>query len=216
VLFRNWTTVALALIALTLAAWNARLCERVRLLEQPTASTARKIPAVPARLSDSPAAQTSPPLPPTLPAPSPSPDTADLSAALSRSAAPLRADPGSWPSRERWAGAYGKLEAGEFFRRVYLDLGGKLPAVETLSAFMADPSVDKWERLVERLLTWTSDGDDLSEPQKILLEELRKTRDLEAQVFRDRLQDIEERYERAVRGILDPDQLLRYGARKQR
>jgi hypothetical protein len=40
----------------------------------------------------------------------------------------------------------------EFLRRVYLDLGGRIPRVAEVRDFLADPAPDKRQRLVERLL----------------------------------------------------------------
>ncbi len=41
----------------------------------------------------------------------------------------------------------------EFARRAYLDATGRIPAVEELTAFLADKAADKREKLVDRLLT---------------------------------------------------------------
>src|SRR5262249_38187629 len=40
----------------------------------------------------------------------------------------------------------------EFMRRLYLDLGGRIPSVAEARAFLDDPKPDKRRRLVERLL----------------------------------------------------------------
>src|SRR5439155_24795860 len=41
---------------------------------------------------------------------------------------------------------------GEFLRRVYLDLAGRIPALEETRAFLADTSSDKRTVLIDRLL----------------------------------------------------------------
>src|SRR5689334_11454212 len=45
-----------------------------------------------------------------------------------------------------------RADDAEFLRRVYLDLAGKIPPVSEVREFLADPSADKRERLVEKLL----------------------------------------------------------------
>jgi hypothetical protein len=54
---------------------------------------------------------------------------------------------------ERDAIPHAPLATGqEFFRRVYLDLTGRIPAPAELRAFLADTSPDKRPRLIERLI----------------------------------------------------------------
>ncbi len=47
----------------------------------------------------------------------------------------------------------------QFLRRVTLDLTGLIPTVEEYQAFMADPSANKREKLIDRLLTRTEFGE---------------------------------------------------------
>jgi len=48
-------------------------------------------------------------------------------------------------------------EDGEFLRRIWLDLAGRIPPLEVVDAFFADPSSDKRGKMIDRLLA----GDDL-------------------------------------------------------
>jgi hypothetical protein len=57
----------------------------------------------------------------------------------------------------RWAEARvtpaAAADDAEFLRRVFLDLGGRIPSVEETRTFLADSRADRRARLVERLLT---------------------------------------------------------------
>jgi hypothetical protein len=50
----------------------------------------------------------------------------------------------------------------------------------------------------------------LSDAQKMLIDSLKHSHDAEAQVFRDKLKEIEDRYQQSFRQMLDPEQIKKY------
>lgn len=180
---KNVVIAVLGLLLLFFAATETRLLERGRRLEARIADLERQAKA---KLPAKPAAEPAP-APVTAPVvapPKPAPAVASAPPAVSSEPTNVVAKAQAYLTRTL-EGVDGALNGRGNWGKAWVQFFNAKPAAEELK---------------------------LSEQQKHAIEALRKSRDLQTQVFRDQIQKIEEQTELTIRQLLDPEQLKSYDA----
>jgi hypothetical protein len=203
---RNTVTIALSALVILLLAIHARQRDREAILNGQMATLEKRLES-----RSRPAGPTTgePRTPPNPFSPPPSGETPPPPPFKARPASPSSQAPSATPEF--------RLAVADLAQpRAILDLASKLEIdlvdlENKARSFIHARPVEDNGRLIYFKLHESPDLG-LSDTQKLLLENLRQLQEAEAQVYRERLKQIEDRYRQAFHQILDAGQLEKYDA----